>query len=163
MSNPDTTLRPAVHKTADEYDQNYYTHILEQYKMAVVRAETTAQRREVGNRLFFVVLTAVAVAYGIGIVATLSVLLPLLGSYICVGWLVFIWARHKLNIATFQVIRELEQHLPARVFDAERERRYAGKPMRKQISPVSWFELVMPLLFAVFFLLLLIENMVHTG
>ena len=163
MSNQDTTLRPVVHKTADEYDQNYYTHILEQYKMAVVRAETTAERREVGNRVFFVVLTAVAVSYGIGIVSVLSALLPLLGSYICVGWLVFIWSRHKLNIATFRVIREMENHLPARVFDAERERRYAGKPKRKQISAVSWFELVTPLLFAVFFLLLLIANMFQTG
>ena len=161
MSDESTTLNPVVHKTADQYDQNYYPHILEQYKMAVQRAETTAERREAGNRLFLILLTAVAGAYGIGIGAELSVLLPLLGAYICVGWIVFIWSRHKLNISTFRVIRDIEGQLPVRLFDAERERRYAGKKRAKQIFPVSWFELVMPFLFAAFFLLLLIENMVH--
>ena len=156
-------LSPAVRTTQSDYGPEFYSHLLEQYKMAVARAETTAERRESGNKLFFVVLTAVAVAYGLGIGSKLSVLLPLLGSYICVGWLTFVWSRHQLNIATFRVIREIEQQLPARVFDAERERRYAGKARRRQISPVSWWELVMPLLFAVFFLLLLIQNMVRVN
>lgn len=160
---PTAALTPAVRTTAAEYGSEFYSHVLEQYKMAVTRAETTAERRESGNKLFFVMLTAVAVTYGVGIGASLSVLLPLLGSYICVGWLTFIWSRHQLNIATFRVIREMEEQLPVRLFDAERERRYAGKPQRRQISPVSWWELVMPLLFAVFFLLLLIENMVQNG
>lgn len=164
MSDESTvTLTPVVRTTKEAYGPEFYSHILEQYKMAVTRAETTAERRESGNKLFFVVLTAVATAYGVGIAATLSVLLPLLGSYICVGWLTFIWSRHQLNIATFRVIREMEEQLPARVFDAERERRYAGKARRRQISPVSWWELVMPLLFAVFFLLLLIENLLVTS
>jgi len=158
---PTVALTPAVRTTAAEYGPEFYSHILEQYKIAVTRAETTAERRENGNKLFFVILTAVAVAYGIGIGTALSALLPLLGSYICVGWLTFIWSRHQLNIATFRVIRELEQQLPVRLFDAERERRYAGKPQRRQISPVSWWELVMPLLYAVFFLLLLVQNMVQ--
>ena len=163
--NDETTaaLTPAVRTTAAEYGPEFYSHVLEQYKLAVARAETTAERRESGNKLFFVVLTAVAVAYGLGVAANLSVLLPLLGAYICVGWLTFIWSRHQLNIGTFRVIRELEQQLPVRLFDAERERRYAGKPQRRQISPVSWWELVMPLLFAVFFLLLLIQNMAQPG
>lgn len=163
MSDNAPALNPVVHKTSEEYDQNFYPHILEQYKLTVARAETTAERRETGNRLFFIVLTAVATLYGIGVGSALSVLLPLLGSYICVGWLVFIWSRHKLNMATFQVIRELEAHLPARIFEAERERRFAGKDMKRQIFPVSWFELVMPFLFAAFFLLLLVENMIHSG
>ena len=163
MSDNATTLNPVVHKTSEEYDQNFYSHILEQYKLTVARAETTAERRENGNKLFFVVLTAVAGLYSVGIGAELSFLLPLLGSYICVGWLVFIWSRHRLNISTFRVIHELEQHLPARIFEAERERRYDGRDMKRQIFPVSWFELVMPLLFAAFFLLLLIQNMVRSG
>ncbi len=163
MSDNTSALAPVVHKTSDDYGQNFYPHILEQYKMAVTRAETTAERRESGNRLFFVVLTAIAVIYGVGIGASLSVLLPLLGSYVCVGWLVFIWSRHRLNVSTFKVIREIEEHLPVRLFDAERERRYDGKDMRRQIFPVSWFELVTPFLFAAFFLLLLVENMIHSG
>jgi len=161
MSDNTTALNPVVHKTSEEYDQNFYPHILEQYKLTVVRAETTAERRENGNKLFFVILTAVAGLYSVGIGTELSVLLPLMGSYICVGWLVFIWSRHRLNIATFQVIRELEGHLPARIFEAERERRYAGRDMKRPIFPVSWFELVMPLLFAALFLLLLVENLLR--
>jgi hypothetical protein len=161
MSDETTALTPAVRTTAEAYGPHFYPHILEQYKLAVQRAETTADRRESGNKLFFVVLTGVAGLYGIGFGSDLNALLPLLGSYICVGWLTFIWARHRLNIATFIVIREIEQNLPVRLFDAERERRYAGVPRRRQISPVSWWELVMPLLFAMFFLLLLIENMMQ--
>ena len=76
--------------------------------MAVARADTTAARRESGNRLFFVVLTALAVTHSIGVGAHLSTLVPLLGSYICVGWLVFVWSRSKMNFSTFAVIREIE-------------------------------------------------------
>ena len=162
MSNEGSELKPVIHKTAEQYDANFYPHILEQYKIAVARAETTAERRESGNRLFFMVLTAVAVAYGIDVGTALSALLPLLGTYISGGWLAFIWGRHKLNISTFQVIREVEDYLPARIFDAERERRYAGKDLRRNIFPVSWFEMMLPVLFAAFFILLLVENMLHT-
>jgi hypothetical protein len=163
MSDETTGLNPVVQTTAEAYGPHFYPHILEQYKMAVERAELTADRRESGNKLFFAVLTADATLYGIGAGGEMTILLPLLGAYICVGWLTFIWARHRLNIATFIVIRELEASLPARVFDAERERRYAGTPRRRQTWPVSWWELVMPLLYAMFFLLLLFDNMAQQG
>jgi hypothetical protein len=160
MSDKSTALTPVVRTTAEAYGPDFNSHILEQYKLAITRAETTVDRRENGSRLFFVVATAVAALYSSGVGPELSSLLPILGTYICVGWLTFLWARHRLNIATFIVIRELEQSLPARVFDAERERRYAGTPRRRQTLPVSWWELMLPLLFTVFFLLLLLEDAV---
>jgi hypothetical protein len=163
MSDDSAGVKPVVQTTPEAYGPHFYPHVLEQYKMAVQRAETTADRRESGNRLFFVASTSVAALYSIGFGGETDILLPLLGAYICVGWLTFIWARHRLNIATFIVIRELEEKLPARVFDGERERRYAGTPRRRQSSPVSWWELVMPLLFAMFFVLLLMDNLTEHG
>ncbi len=159
MSDVSASLKPIVHKTPEEYDQNYRQHLLEQYKMAVERADTTASRRESGNRLFFVVQTALAVTYALGIGSQLSVLVPLLGSYICVGWLVFVWSRSKMNFSTFAVIREIEQELPARLFEGERERRIAEQGQTAQVMMVSWFELLMPILFALLFLLLLLWNL----
>ncbi len=160
MSDVSGSLKPIVHKTRDDYDDNYHPHLLEQYKMAVERAETTAARRESGNRLFFIILTGLAVTYAICIGAQLSVLVPLLGSYICVGWLVFVWSRSKMNFSTFAVIRELEQELPARLFEGERERRIAEQGQTTQVMMVSWFELLMPILFALLFMLLLLWNLI---
>jgi len=158
MSDDSTALTPVVRTTVEAYGPDFNAHILEQYKLAISRAETTADRRESGHRLFFIVATVIAALYSAGLGPETSSLLPILGTYICVGWLTFLWARHRLNIATFIVIREIEQSLPARIFDAERQHRYAGAPRRRQRLPMSWWELVMPLLFTVFFLLLLLEN-----
>ncbi len=159
MSDASASLKPIVHKTPEEYGSNYSQHLLEQYKMAVARADTTAARRESGNRLFFVVLTALAVTHSVGVGAQLSTLVPLLGSYICVGWLVFVWSRSKMNFSTFAVIREIEQMLPARLFEGERERRLAEQGQTAQLMAVSWFELMMPILFALLFMLLLLWNL----
>ena len=68
-----------------------------------------------------------------------------------------------MNFSTFAVIRELEQELPARLFEGERERRIAEQGQTTQVLMVSWFELLMPILFALLFMLLLLWNLFAGG
>jgi len=71
---------------------------------------------------------------------------PAAGVLVCITWLVLIRSYRNLNTAKFKVIHELEEHLPAALFD--REWNHAQRGEGKAYKPLTHIEPYIPLVFA---------------
>ncbi len=102
-----------------EPEDKYRTAILEQYKIYVEMADRISARRALTNTFFLTLNTAVFTVIGVFLqtsphAATWLLLFPLialLGQ--CTAWYYLLRSYRQLNTAKYQVIGELEEHLPA--------------------------------------------------
>jgi hypothetical protein len=146
---------PLLRVTRDEYGDLYDQHLLEQYKLYVESAERVSQRRAVANNFllsvnaFLVTLYGLALSFGDNPV-WLSVL-PVGAILVCVAWLIVIRSYRQLNTAKFKVIHELEEHLPAALFDREWD--IAERGQGKAYKPLTHTEPYIPLIFAALYVI----------
>ena len=112
-----------VRRSRDAYGETFTADLLEQYKLYVQSAEHVSARRLASSRLLLALNAGLAALYGIrpeGFGQSLwAVAVPVLG--IAVSWL---WSRiirsHKeLNRVKFELIHEIEGHLPAALYTCE--------------------------------------------
>ena len=73
---------------------------------------------------------------------------------VCITWLALIRSYRDLNTAKFKVIHELEQRLPAALFDCEWEHAQRGEG--SAYRPLTHIEPYVPLVFAALYLILAI-------
>lgn len=120
----------------------------EQYKIIVESANKTTEMRDKTNN-FYVSLNGVLLT--ITITSCISIdkslvchilLLPALGISICVLWYLAINNYKKLNSAKFNIIHEMEEHLPVALFKHEWD--LLGKNGYK---PLSTFEKILTVIY----------------
>lgn len=104
----------------------FQTQLLEQYKLAVEMADRTSLRRQAANGFFTTLLSVIAVLFSIldrseadPVRAAWPTVVPAIGVFLCLTWLLVIRSYRMINEAKYQVIVELEARLPAAVYASE--------------------------------------------
>jgi len=146
-----------------DYGSNYKDHLLEQYKIYLTLADKISDRRATTNNFFLTLNTGFISAIGIvgyvnkdriAISKDYILFLTIALIAFCYFWYRLIRSYKDLNSAKFRVIHEIEKRLPLKPFDAEWEALARGKD-KNVYMPFSKIEIFIPLIFALFHLLLL--------
>ena len=104
----------------DEYGDNHQAHLLEQYKLYAEMADRISQRRDLSNRFYaglvsaivalLVVMGRIGVSENTWSIALL--LAGLLGGSLSVIWFINLGSYRSINSAKFRVITGMESQLP---------------------------------------------------
>lgn len=147
-----------VRSTKDTYDGSFSTDLLEQYKLCVQSAENVSARRVASNRYLLAINAALVALYGLqstGFGQTYwALLIPVMGIPVCLLWYLIIKSHADLNGIKFDVIHELEDHLPAAMFKYEWYLAEEGRG--KTYRAVTTIEKWVPVLFALLHVILAI-------
>ena len=150
----------------EDYGEQFPEHLLEQYKLYVEMADRVSSRRAQANRFYISLLSVLLVLLSIGvsrevfgdILRVILVAVAVLGLVLCFLWYVNIRSYRQLNSGKFQVIHEMEQHLPIAAYDREWEVLGRGKESRKYLQ-LTRVEQWVPLALSIPYLLLLIYSL----
>ena len=122
----DNTSERLVRFTGQSYPpgpQKFSEDLLEQYRIACVAADNVSTRRENSNRYLIALNTAIVALYGFqatgGANPYLLIPMAIAGLAISLLSLAIIKSHRTLNQAKFQVILEIEKHLPAGIYAQE--------------------------------------------
>ena len=98
-------------------------HLLEQYKLYVQSAENVSARRIASSHYFLSINAALVALYGLQSAnfgqGYWTLLTPVIGIPVSLLWYLIIKSHADLNLIKFKVIHELEQHLPAAMYEQE--------------------------------------------
>ncbi len=151
------------HVAPDVYGANYTEHLLEQYRICVEMADHISSRRNSANSFLLTVNTFLLSLYSLSVpllpdrsTNSWKVLLPLAGILVSVTWWALIRSYRKLNSAKFQVLHELETHLPAAPFDREWELVGRGTAFKDYI-PLTHLETWVPSIFGAIYSILFLR------
>ena len=143
-----------VRFTADTYEGSaFMTALLEQYRLYVQSAENVSARRIATSHYLLAVNAALVVLFGGMLSADLNglsswvILVPGVGIAVSLLWHSLIDSYSDLNAIKFRVIHELEEHLPAALYQYEWELIKNGK--ETAYKPVTALERLIPILFVV--------------
>jgi hypothetical protein len=147
---------PAAYEGAGE---KYQTALLEQYKLYVEMTDRVSARRALANTFFLTLNSTVFTAVGVfwttrptGSVAWLALPLVVLTGQ-CAAWFWLLSSYRALNQAKYRVIGELEQRLPASPYWRAEWHAEGRVQRRRRQTSLTAVEQVMPVLFAVTYVL----------
>jgi hypothetical protein len=129
-------------------------HLFEQYKLLVDTSQKLSDRRLSTNSYLFTINSSLLTILG-ALAAFLPdrrplAIIPMVGLLLSISWMLLLKSFKLLNAAKFDVIHDLEQSLPARIFDMEW---YYLNPRYKAMSDI---ERRIPMLFLAFYAFLTI-------
>jgi hypothetical protein len=146
--------------TQQTYGHTFKTDLFEQYKIYVGSVEKVSDRRVLANNCLLTVNAFLAVLYGLFAGHSQNsawlVLLPVVGVLVSLVWYRIIASYRNLNAIKFQVIHELEQKMPAALYDYEWFKAEEGRG--KAFRPLSHLELWLPRIFVLLYALLIITG-----
>jgi hypothetical protein len=118
-SNPPSLLN----MLPSDYDSKVADHLLEQYKLYVDSSQKLSDRRLSTSNYLLTIDSSLLTL--IGLLASLLadrkplIMIPVAGFLLSLAWSVLLTSFKRLNGAKFDVIHEIERHLPANVFQEE--------------------------------------------
>ena len=142
-----------------KYGEKYQDHLIEQYRIYVEMADRIGARRTQANSFFLGINTALIAAgaalYKKGYTAPPKLVLIVLVAVLalCYTWWRLIKSYRQLNTAKYRIILLLEKHLPSAPYGTEWTMLGEGRNP-KLYRPLTTLEGLVPLLFAVLFILL---------
>lgn len=143
-------------QSEDTYGGSFHADLLEQYKVYVQSAENVSARRVAANRFMLTINAALVALYGLQSASFgqgyWTLLIPIIGVPVSVLWYLIIKSYADLNRIKFDVIHELEQHLPAAIYGYEWT--LAEEGQGKTYRAVTAIERCVPILFAVLHIVL---------
>ena len=149
MSQPSN--KGLIQYTKETYGDAFGTDLLEQYKLYVQSAEHVSARRVASSRYLLTLNIALVTLYGIqseGFVQSYwAILVPILGILVSWLWYQIIQSHRDLNTVKFQIIHQLEEHLPVALYAYEWQ--LAGEGHGTPYSAVTHREQWIPLAFVV--------------
>lgn len=146
----DKSDKPLIQHSKESYGESFQAHLLEQYKLYVQSADNVSARRIASSNYLLTINTAIIALYGV-IASTWGhsafvMLIPVVGIGVSALWWLIIVLHSDLNEIKFEVvIPELEQHLPAALYQYEWQmiKRRKGK----LYNPVTSIESRIPFAF----------------
>ena len=140
-----------MNRTADAYGETFHADLLEQYKLYVQSAENVSARRVASSRYLLTLNVALVALYGFQS-ANLgqnywTLLVPILGIPVSLLWFFIIKSHANLNSIKFDIIHELEQHLPVALYKYEWQ--LADNGQGKAYRSVTSIEKYIPFAFIV--------------
>ena len=148
----------AIHQPADAYSGSFHADLLEQYKLYVQSAENVSARRVASSRYLLTLNAALVALYGLQSAnfgqGYWTLLIPVVGIPVSFLWYLIIKSHADLNRIKFDIIHELEKHLPAAMYKHEWHlaREGQGETYRRVTAIERWI----PILFAVLHVVLAI-------
>ena len=141
-----------VHHTKETYGDSFGTDLLEQYKTYVQSAEHVSARRVASSRYLLTLNIALVTLYGIqseGFVQSYwTMLVPILGILVSWLWYQIIKSHSDLNTVKFEIIHQLEEHLPVALYAHEwqlaeegRGTSYSAVTRREKWIPIAFIVL----------------------
>ena len=139
-----------IQHTRKSCGESFRTGLLEQYKLYVQSAENVSARRVASNRYLLAINAALVALYGLQSAGFgqdyWALLIPAMGIPVCLLWYLIIKSHADLNRIKFDVIHELEEHLPAAMYKYEWHMAHEGRG--KTYRAVTTIERWVPVLFA---------------
>lgn len=156
MSKP--TPRQLIHHTKETYGTSFKADLFEQYKLYVASAEKISERRTSANNYLLTVNAFLVTLYSLLAASQYknywTVLVPVAGILVSLTWHRIITSYRDLNSVKFEVIHELEQHMPAALYEYEWQKAEAGRG--NAYHPLSHLERWVPIIFVALYVLLAI-------
>ena len=153
---PDHSKKGLFHYTKETYGDSFGTDLLEQYKMYVQSAENISARRVASSRYLLTLNIALVTLYGIqseGFVQNYwTMLVPILGILVSWLWYQIIKSHSDLNAVKFEIIHQLEEHLPVALYAHDWQ--LAGEGRGTSYSAVTRIEKRIPIAFVVLHIVL---------
>lgn len=147
-----------IQQTRESYGESFSTGLLEQYKLYVQSVENVSARRVASSRYLLTINAALVALYGLQSAGFSqnywALLIPAMGIPVCLLWYLIIKSHADLNRIKFDVIHELEQHLPAAMYKYEWY--LAEEGQGKTYRAVTTIERWVPVLFALLHVVLTI-------
>ena len=135
--------------TGETYEGSFKADLMEQYKLYVQSAENVSARRVASSRYLLALNVALVALYGLQSAnfgqTYWTLLVPVLGIPVSLLWHHIIKSHRDLNAVKFDIIHELERHLPAALF--QHEWQLAGEGKGRSYSPVTYIERWIPIAF----------------
>ena len=147
-------MRNKVNLINKPYNKKELPILLEQYKLISESADKITDKRQSTNNFYLGVnsfILAVASYLAVSKVNTVSILISVSGLLVSVVWLKNINSFKQLNSAKFKVIHELEEYLPARVYQKEDE--YLQKGYYKLTAVEKWIPVIFGVLYVIIILI----------
>lgn len=155
---PDQPTTQLLRNTAETYGDSFKAHLFEQYKLYIESAERTSERRVAANNYLLTVNAFLVTLYGLLAASPYrggwAVLVPIAGVLVSLTWQRIITSYRDLNTVKFKVIHELEQQMPAALYDYEWQKAEEGCGQRYQ--PLTHLERWVPIIFIALYVLLAI-------
>lgn len=109
--------------TQDTYRGSFSADLIEQYKLYVQSAENVSARRVASSRYLLTINAILAALYGLQFESFgqsyLTLPVPVIGITVSVLWYLIIKSHADMNKIKFDVIHQIEQHLPAAIYKCE--------------------------------------------
>ena len=109
--------------TGETYEGSFKADLLEQYKLYVQSAENVSARRVASSRYLLTLNVALVALYGLQSASFgqtyWTLLMPVLGVPVSLLWHQIIKSHRDLNAVKFEIIHEMERHLPTALFHYE--------------------------------------------
>ena len=140
----------------ESYDGDFKADLIEQYKLYVHSAENVSARRLASSRYLLTLNVALVALYGFDVPhfdqSYWIWAVPIIGALASLLWFVIIRSHAEMNRVKFELINELEKHLPASLYAREWQLLVNGTERKYQ--PVSKIEQYIPFGFIAFHLIL---------
>ena len=147
----DKPAQHLIHQSKGDYGDSFGSDLLEQYKLYVQSAENVSARRVASNRYLLTLNAALVALYGVQSAnfgqGYWTLLIPIIGVSVSVLWCLIIKSHADINRIKFDVIHELERHLPAAMYKYEWHLAEEGRG--KTYRAVTTIERWIPALFTV--------------
>ena len=145
-----------IRHTKKTYGDSFKADLFEQYKHYVESAEKISERRVSTNNYLLTVNAFMVTLYGLVAASRFNtfwtILVPVAGLLVSLTWYRIITSYRDLNTVKFMVIHELEQHMPAAIYDYEWIKAEQGRG--KSYHPLSHLERWVPIVFMALYVLL---------
>lgn len=133
-----------------KYGNSFNEHLLEQYKIITASADKITDKRHNTNKFYLGINSFLftAAAYLTSLKFNIvPLLISGIGLIISIVWHKNIESYKSLNSAKFKVIHELEEHLPAKIYQKEEE--YLKKNYYKLTSVEKWIPFIFGILYSI--------------
>jgi hypothetical protein len=158
----DTPGPQLIRHTRESYGESFQADLFEQYKLYVESAGKISERRVSANNYFLTVNAFLVTLYGLLAASPYkggwAVLVPVAGVLVSLTWHRIITSYRDLNTVKFKVIHELEQQMPAALYDYEWQKAEEGRG--KAYHPLTHLERWVPIVFILLYVVLAIIGVV---
>ncbi len=150
----DVECNSLIGLSRDEYSSEYFAHVLEQYRLFVEMADRISQRRQRAHAFFLTLNMGLVVFLGLALPEKLViieslwyVILGAAGTALSIAWFQLIKSYGDLNTGKFQVIHQMEEHLPLKPYNVEWDEVGRGEDA-SLYKPFTRIEIYIPGMFA---------------
>lgn len=154
--------RQLIRQTTESYGESFKADLFEQYKLYVASSEKISERRVSSNNYLLTVNAFLVTSYGLLAASQYKsywmILVPIAGVLVSLTWYRIITAYRNLNSVKFKVINEIEQQMPAALYEYEWKMAEEGKG--KTYRPLSHLERWVPIIFMILYLSVALINVI---